>query len=463
VVSVATLLVSRNRPDLVDRQAEALKSVALPNDLYVAEMGTTGDKMSKWSNIHYADADFRGKCFGHNVAMNFARQVKAYDYYLVTMNDVYMNFDGDPVARMIDYMDRYPNLGLLSPTNEATNREGGYLGSGRSAESGLRPVASFDYLCFLIRGELVERVGFLNPVFKYCWGSLHELAYKTYCSGYFAAYLDEFTYTHLGGTTYGAAGTNTITREDYQQKAPRFASDYFRTTYGPDWSRRFWEATWHYPIEHNTYNVHRGIWASSFAPEELQHRNEFFPDDTRQRPDVGVLRETGEVRLHLGCGNDYWPGWINIDGNTGVKTDLVSSVVELSHFADASCDVIEANHEFADLTLHDAERAVQEYARVLRPGGALFLELPNAARCRQMMGAETGSQEYDLGCEGNWGYSPDNAAQGITQVHKFGWSPTQLMNMMKSRGFSAAFPQPVTQTSRPAYRYRRDMRICGIR
>jgi len=459
MVTVATLVVSRNRPDLVERQIEALGRIKLPNDIYVAEMGTTPDKMSKWSNIHYADSDFRGKCFGHNVALNFARQVKKYDYYLVVMNDVFMNFDGDPVARMIEYMDRYPDLGLVSPACE----DGNYTGSARAAETGLRPVTTFDYLCFLIRGELVERIGFLNPDFKYCWGAIHELTHKMYRSGYFAAYMDDFNYTHLGGTTYGAAGTNTISRQDYQRNAMRFASDYFRSTYGPDWSRDFWEATWNFPIANNTYFVHRRYWASGFTPEELQQRGEFPHEDSRQRPDAVALRDTSKIRLHLGCGHEYRPGWINIDGNSDVQVDLVSSVVELPYFGDASSDVIEANHVFEHLTQHDAERAVEEYARILRPGGALFLELPNADRSRQMLGAPIGSDEYELGCIGNWGYTPDIRAEGILQIHKFGWTPQSLMRLMKSKGFSAAFAQPVIQNGRPAYRFRRDMRICGIR
>jgi GT2 family glycosyltransferase/SAM-dependent methyltransferase len=459
MVSVATLVVSRNRPDLVDRQIEALAKIKLPNDIYVVEMGTTPDKMSKWSNIHYADSDFRGKCFGHNVALNFARQVRKYDYYLVAMNDVFMNFDGDPVARMIDYMDRYPDLGLISPTCE----DKGYPSSARAAETGLRAVTTFDYLCFLIRGELVERIGFLNPDFKYSWGAIHELTFKMYRSGYFAAYLDDFNYTHLGGTTYGAPGTNTISRQDYQRNAGRFASDYFRTTYGPDWSNRFWETTWHYPIAHNTYTLHRRYWASGFSPEELQARGEAVPDDMRQRPDAKTLRETSKIRLHLGCGQEYRPGWINIDGNSEVKHDLLSSVVDLPYFGDASSDVIEANHVFEHLTRDDAEKAMAEYARILRPGGALFLELPNADRSRQMLGAQIGSEEYELGSIGNWGYTPDIRAEGVLQIHKFGWSPETLMKLMKGKGFTAAFPQPVTQTDRPAYRYRRDMRICGIR
>lgn len=449
MVTIATLVVSRDRPDLVERQVELLARIKLPNDLYVVEMGTTPDNMSKWSTLRYADDDLRGECFGHNLALNFARQVRKYDYYLVVMNDVLMNFDGDPVARMIEYMDRHPNLGLISPTCE----DGTYPASARSAETGLRPVTSFDYLCFLIRGELVERVGFLNPDFKYGWGALHELTHKMYRSGYFAAYLDDFSYSRLGG----------ISRQEHQHDAGRFASDYFRTVYGPDWSRRFWETSWHYPIAENTYDLHRRLWASGFTPEELRQRGEHLSDDDRRRPDAAALRETSQIRLHLGCGRDYRPGWINIDGNTEVKVDLVSNVIELPYFGNASSDVIEANHVFEHLTRDDAEKAMAEYARVLRPGGALFLELPDADRCRHMLGAKIGSDEYELGCVGYWGYPPEIRSEGMLQIHKWGWSPQSLMNLMKSKGFVAAFPQPVTQTGRPAYRYRRDMRICGIR
>ena len=122
------------------------------------------------------------------------------------MNDVVFDEGVDASRILVDTMEADPRLAILSPT--CNDRS--YPGSDRRPGGGWRPVTTCDYLGFMMRASAMEEVGFLSSEFKYCWGAIHELSYKLYRGGWFLAYSDDVTYTHLGGSTYGVKGTGTI-------------------------------------------------------------------------------------------------------------------------------------------------------------------------------------------------------------------------------------------------------------
>ena len=258
--SIAIIIVSRNRPDLVERSVKHFEQDSYPNkEILVVECGTDAQNLSPYPTVSYTDDDFKGKCFGHNVGLNYLNMQKTYDYYLFCMNDVYVNDKTDFLAEMIDVMETNPRLGCMSPAE----KDSGYPGA-RPKGSGLRPVTTSDYLFLFMRGEVVQKYGFFNHTFKYCWGAIHEYSYKLYRDDWFMAYYDGLDYLHLGGTTYGAKNTKTISREQYQINAKRFAYNYFVEQYGENWDNEFWDvATKHHDIEHNTYSLHRTYWAGA--------------------------------------------------------------------------------------------------------------------------------------------------------------------------------------------------------
>ncbi|MEG3767490.1 hypothetical protein [Alteromonas sp. 14N.309.X.WAT.G.H12] len=255
--SVAIIIVSRNRKDLVTRSVRHFEDDSFPNkDILVVECGTEHANLTDFDTIYYTDNDFKGKCFGHNVGLNYLNMQKTYDYYLFCMNDVFVEEKTDFIQEMIDVMEDNPNLAMLSPTE----KEALYPGA-IPQNIGLRPVTTSDYLMLFIRGEVVQTHGFLNHTFKYCWGAIHEYSYKLYSDGWFLAYYDFLTYKHLGGTTYGNKATKTIPREQYIANAKQFAANYFVDNYGSDWDERFWQvATREHDIEHNTFAAHRKYW-----------------------------------------------------------------------------------------------------------------------------------------------------------------------------------------------------------
>ena len=463
-MNVAVLIVSRNRPDLVRAQAESLaRNSSLPHDVYVVEAGTDDDKLCEHSTVRYADEDFRGKAFAHNVALEEARRAaqasgKAYDYFWILMNDVVFDEGVDAMKILVDTMEREPRLGILSPTA----KDGQYPGSARQPGGGWRPVTTCDYLGFMIRASVVETVGFLNPDFRYCWGAIHELSFLVHSNGKCVGYSDDVTYTHLGGTTYGAKGTNTISREEYQRRAKRFAFAYFNRVYGPGWARVFWERAKPFGATIDTYAEHEAYWMGAFAPEEVKEiRGEAAASlaarITGAAP-AAAPRPAGELlRLHLGCGPDKRDGWVNVDVNGRFAPDLMSSADHLPMLEDSSCAIIEACHLFEHLTLAQAKAALGEWRRLLAPGGELHLELPNLARCVELIGTEMNG--FDLGMISLFGYPPEVDEQGEPQLHKWGWTPETLRAAMLAAGFDEVEQVPITQTHRPAARFDRDMRL----
>ncbi|MBL8843820.1 MAG: sulfotransferase [Planctomycetes bacterium] len=266
----AILVASRNRKDLVDAFGDwAARNVKTPHDLYVVECGSAPAQWSARSTLAYDDPDFLGKCFGHNLALRQAMTEAAarggYDDYWVVMNDLVFAEGVDPLARLHDAFDREPRLALVSPTEVG----GHYPGAEAQAGGGVRPITTCDYLGFLIRAAAVREVGFLNPAFRYCWGAIHELSFQLHRRGWWLGYSDDVSYRHLGGSTYGAKDTQTISRAEYQRRARRFAYPYFQKLYGADWERRFFAAARPFGATIDTYAAHRAYWATAFSAAEL--------------------------------------------------------------------------------------------------------------------------------------------------------------------------------------------------
>lgn len=456
---IAVLVASRNRPDLVDAMARSLAaSMTLPYDLYVVECGTDRDKLSPHSTLWYADPDFRGKCWGHNLALQAAKSSERYDYYFVLHNDVVFEPGVDAARILIEQMERDPHLAILSPTN----KDGGYPAAERRGNDGYRPVTTCDYLGFMMRASAEEQVGFLGAHFQYCWGAIHELSYKLYSRGWIVGYSDAVSYTHLGGSTYGQKDTKTISRDEYQRRAKRFAFTYFRETYGADWADTFWAATKPHAIAVDTFHEHERYWAGAFEAHELAAMG-YTPDGSGATCTRSVADDPAAVRLHLGCGRDKRVGWINLDTDARLEPDVVGDAASLPMFADASVDVIEANHLFEHFTYDGARAALREWARVLRPGGELVLEMPDFDACVRAIGRHRDDGGYDLGMIGLYGWPPFIREAGVPQIHKWGWTRTALAAELAEAGLDGVVFEPIRQTWRVAAKHGLLLRLRAAR
>lgn len=474
---IVTIIVHRNTPELVDRQVKQIQTMTnickrksfpkLKNDILVVDCGSDEDKRTSYPSYWYPDPNFRGKCYGHNVGLNQLKP-KRYRYYWFNHPDLDFDVDMNCLEKLLLVMTKNSEIGLLSPKHSTP-----YLGRDQKGlQLGWHKVSTCDYLSLLIRGECVEKIGFLNPDFKYCWGAIHEYSHLLYKNGWCVAYCDDAHVTHLGGSTYGKKHAKTISREEYKRRAKMFARKYFVGKYGENWDEIFSK---YLPTEvkGNTYKLHRKFWEQQkeakiitflkkvrrkVLPYKVRREVRLYITQRKSHEFFHVGNNKGGVRLHLGCGNRKRMGWVNIDVDEKVKPDIVANAKDLNMFEDSSVDEIECCHLFEHFTYRGAVTALKEWYRILKKGGKLSLELPNFEKCIEILYKKHEEEAQKLAMIGIYGYTPDIQKYGLSLVHKYGWTPETLTNELMKVGFSEIKQVSVTQTWRKATKYDRDMR-----
>jgi spore maturation protein CgeB/predicted SAM-dependent methyltransferase len=83
----------------------------------------------------------------------------------------------------------------------------------------------------------------------------------------------------------------------------------------------------------------------------------------------------GELKLHLGCGNNLLPGYVNID-KYNRHADRLLDVSHLD-YPDNSVSEILTSHMIEHVPLSEFRAMLCEWRRVLRPGGRLTIRCPN--------------------------------------------------------------------------------------
>ena len=235
-MKLATIITHRNRPDLADKQYERVKELTenalvyhpeTYNDLMIVDCG--GDKHTENPYYWYSDPEFQGgKIRGHMVGL----QLLGLDYDYVWLNHPDLIFeDDDTLSKLISTMERNIGIGLISPLFN-----GYYTGKDTVGEfQGWHPVGCVDYLSFFIRGEALRMVGLLDEGFNYSVGADLDYGYRMWSRGWIVAFCDRVSMHHLGGTTYGAPGTDTISRQQYKVNSGIQAFKRLKEKYGEHW------------------------------------------------------------------------------------------------------------------------------------------------------------------------------------------------------------------------------------
>lgn len=84
-----------------------------------------------------------------------------------------------------------------------------------------------------------------------------------------------------------------------------------------------------------------------------------------------------DTRLHLGCGTNHFPGWVELDLERTQRPDIVHDLRLGLPAPERSCALIYSEHVFEHLPLADAERLMRDCAVVLRPGGVMRVAMPD--------------------------------------------------------------------------------------
>ena len=142
---------------------------------------------------------------------------------------------------------------------------------------------------------------------------------------------------------------------------------------------------------------------------------------------TNYMRPEGKgIRLHLGCG-DYWKeGYLNIDYAIYGGTDMLFDCRQKLPFQDNVVKIIEA-HEFIEhFAPEEINSMLDDWYRLLVDGGQVIVTLPDFDAVIEQYRAEK-SQDFIQGIYGMYG----TKGQG----HKWGYTQESIIKLFKDRKF----------------------------
>lgn len=181
----------------------------------------------------------------------------------------------------------------------------------------------------------------------------------------------------------------------------------------------------------------------SFVDKNVETAFYYYQQENSQasigKSKMHLLKEKYEMldslKLHLACGHDYTEGYINVD--LYAPEDAVCDArfdVQKLPYDDNSIDEIKAFHIIEHFHFFDIKDMLEEWNRVLKPGGRLWLETPDFLEsCRSFV---EGSPVMNIE---EWRvllYNHFFAHPWVPgQTHKFLFTETQLKTNLEWAGF----------------------------
>jgi ubiquinone/menaquinone biosynthesis C-methylase UbiE len=144
------------------------------------------------------------------------------------------------------------------------------------------------------------------------------------------------------------------------------------------------------------------------------------------------------IKLHLGCGETYIPGFIHVDIRKFEHVDHVSTVDALDFMNDESADLVYASHLLEHFPRAKVKEVLIEWYRVLNKNGVLRLAVPDfEAICKHYMetkkledvmgllyGGQTYEQNYHY-CGFDFAYIKKILSEvGFRNIQRYDWRET---------------------------------------
>lgn len=139
------------------------------------------------------------------------------------------------------------------------------------------------------------------------------------------------------------------------------------------------------------------------------------------------------IKVHLGCGKRFIPGFVHVDLDDFPHIDHRHSITTLPMFQDNGVDVIYACHVLEYFDRSEVMDVLGEWRRVLGPGGVLRLAVPDFEALVQVYG-EDGDLNRILGPL--YGRFPINGPKGETTLyHRTVYDFADLEQVLIAAGF----------------------------
>lgn len=113
------------------------------------------------------------------------------------------------------------------------------------------------------------------------------------------------------------------------------------------------------------------------------------------------------VRIELGSGPHGEPGFIHVDALKIGNVDIEADVRNLNWLADNSVDELYSAHTVEHISYTEVEEVLQEWCRVLKPGGKITVKMPDLDfLCRAYVGGIHSTEETMIAIFGGFSDSP---------------------------------------------------------
>ena len=150
-------------------------------------------------------------------------------------------------------------------------------------------------------------------------------------------------------------------------------------------------------IKYPRYTI-RGIWRKLAATNRKSSiRFHAQLDETESNP---IQSQDGKLRLHLGCGEVYLPGYLNIDYPPDEHTVQVASIADQYgditqlHYEPGSVQEIRLHHVFEHFSRPTSLRLLIKWYTWLEEGGKIIIETPDFERSVRAFLRKKQSQEF---------------------------------------------------------------------
>jgi GT2 family glycosyltransferase len=150
---------------------------------------------------------------------------------------------------------------------------------------------------------------------------------------------------------------------------------------------------------------------------------------------AGLWKEGQPLRLHLGCGEQYLAGYVNIDYPQSehhvmkIKADFYTDITKLD-FPGESVDEIRLHHVFEHFSRVTALALLVRWHQWLKPGGRLFIETPDLIGTAKMLLSNAPWHYKTAAVRHITGDQADSWAYHIDQ-----WFPERFERTLQKFGF----------------------------
>mgnify|MGYP001562566810 CR=1 FL=1 len=135
-----------------------------------------------------------------------------------------------------------------------------------------------------------------------------------------------------------------------------------------------------------------------------------------------------EIRLNLGARNRAILGFLSVDIDPASGADVIADISSLPAYADGSVSEIYASHCLEHFPHTRTMSVLKEWSRVLKPGGILYVAVPDFARTVYLYQRLGGLNQFLV--DFIWG-----GQEYPTAYHMAGFDFKLLSSMLKDAGF----------------------------